>query len=344
MHLPGSRGQRRRVFVLAAIVVAVAAATASATPPGKNGQITFRRYFTPDQSWGAIFTVSADGKQTRQVTQPAHGIVDEQPEWAPDGTAITFFRCPPTVGELCQVFVVAPDGTGLAPIEAPCPEGATAQTCPSDVQASFSPDSKRLALVQSTGAIKNDSNGEPWIEHSAIAIVDRDGSNRQEIYEGAAFGGDNGFPVFSPDGKQIVFERTASTFTSHAHQLAVFVVGADGSNPRRLTPWAENAGDNPDWSPDGKWILFHNHVDDTRHQSQIFLIHPNGGGRKQLTHFPAGTHVASSTFSPDGKWVALSKGPEGGNVDIFVMRIDGTQMRRVTHSPLWESAPDWGPR
>jgi hypothetical protein len=27
-----------------------------------------------------------------------------------------------------------------------------------------------------------------------------------------------------------------------------------------------------------------------------------------------------------------------------VMRIDGTHMRRITHSPLWESAPDWGPR
>jgi len=169
-------------------------------------------------------------------------------------------------------------------------------------------------------------------------------SARHVIYQGAPFSGDLGYPVFSPDGKQLVFERTVSGFSKPAGKQAVFVMGADGSNPRRITPWAENDGDNPDWSPDGKWIIFHSHVDDPSHQSQIYLIHPDGTGRKQLTHFKDSTHVASSTFSPDGKWIAISKGPEGGNIDVYVMRLDGTNMRRVTHSKLWESAPDWGPR
>ena len=128
-----------------------------------------------------------------------------------------------------------------------------------------------------------------------------DGSARQVIYQGAPFSGDLGYPVFSPDGKQLVFERTVSGFSKPAGEQAVFVMGADGSAPRRLTPWAEKDGDNPDWSPDGKWIIFHSHVDDPSRQSQIYLIHPDGSGRKQLTHFKDGTHVASSAFSPDGK-------------------------------------------
>ena len=40
-----------------------------------------------------------------------------------------------------------------------------------------------------------------------------------------------------------------------------------------------------------------------------------------------GTHVASSTFSPDGKSIATSKGREGGNIDAYVVRLGGTQTR-----------------
>jgi TolB protein len=124
----------------------------------------------------------------------------------------------------------------------------------------------------------------------------------------------------------------------------VFVIDTNGENLRRITPWGENSGDNPDWSPDGKWILFHTHVDDPAQQSQYVLVHPDGTGRKQLSHFPNGTHVASASFSPDGRSVVFSNGPEGGNIDVFTMRLDGTHIRRLTRSPLWESAPDWGRR
>jgi TolB protein len=335
----------RALFAVACALVAIAAVVASAAPaaaPGKNGGIAFRRYFDQQQTSGAVFTVSAGGEAAKQVTRPPAGVVDDQPEWAPDGSLIAFTRC--AQGAICHVFVIAPDGTGLAPVGPLCPTGANEQTCPDDEHASFSPDSKVLALVQATGTVKADPSGGTWIEHSALALLNVDGGGRHVVYQAAPFSGDLGYPVFSPDGKQLVFERTASGFTKQAGKNAVFVIGVDGSDPRRLTPWAESDGDNPDWSPDGKWILFHSHLEDPSHQSQIFLIHPDGSGRKQLTHFSNGTHVASSTFSPDGKWIAISKGPEGGNIDVYVMRVDGTHMRRVTRSKLWESAPDWGPR
>jgi hypothetical protein len=34
----------------------------------------------------------------------------------------------------------------------------------------------------------------------------------------------------------------------------------------------------------------------------------------------------------------------GGEPDLFVMQANGTQIRPVTRSALWDSAPDWGPR
>ena len=120
--------------------------------------------------------------------------------------------------------------------------------------------------------------------------MNRDGTGRHVVYTTTAFAADLDNPMLSPDGKQIVFERHNSGYSKPVGRHAVFVIGSDGSNLRRLTPWVENDGDNPDWSPDGNWILYHSHVDDGG-QAQYFLIHPDGSGRRQLSHFPDGTFI-----------------------------------------------------
>jgi Tol biopolymer transport system component len=312
------------------------ASGAGAEQSASNGSIVFRRYLDADQTTGAVFTITADGQGERQITTPPAGTVDDQPEWSPDGSLIAFTRC--AQGAPCHVFTVAPDGTGLTLV---CPAGTT---CPDDEFASFSVDSQRLVFVQSTGRERGDAYTEKWIEHSAIAVMKRDGSDRRVIFQGPPFSGDLLYPIFSPGGKQIVFERVASAFTRRSGQRAVFVVRADGSHLRRLTPWEEGDGDNPDWSPDGKWIVFHSHVDEDDKKSQIFLIHPDGSGRRQVTHFPKGTRIGSSSFSPDGTSLVISKGPADGNLQVFTIRLDGTKLRRVTQSATWDSAPAWGPR
>ena len=327
------------VGLLALVGVAGAVATADATTPGANGKIAFRRYFDPaHESWGAVFTINPDGTGARQITHPAPGAVDDQPAWAPDGSLITFSRLGPNPDQPEHVWVVAPDGSGLTPVGPLCPPGADPSTCSNETQASFSPDSKQLVFGIGNGRVVNDQ-----IEHAAIAIMNRDGSNRHVVFEAAPYSADLGGPVFSPDGKQLIFERINSRTGSPAGKRAIFVVGVDGSNLRQLTPWAQNDGDNPDWSPDGNWILYRSYVDQ-QPQSQIFVIHPDGTGRRQVTHFKKGTHVTSSAFSPDGNSIVLGKGPEGGNIDVYTMRLDGTRQRRITRSKLWDSAPDWGPR
>ena len=42
--------------------------------PTRNGQIVFRRYFDPDQTKGAIFTMNPDGSHGRQITHPPQGL------------------------------------------------------------------------------------------------------------------------------------------------------------------------------------------------------------------------------------------------------------------------------
>jgi TolB protein len=329
--------------IAAAVVSTIAlAATAGATAPGANGPIAFRTYLDGEQSWGAVFTINRDGSGAKQLTHPARGTVDDQPSWAPDGSLITFSSLPEDGPS--HVWVMAPDGTARRPVGPLCPGGANEQTCPDDAWPSFSPDSKRIVFSQATGRVKHDRYGEDWIEHSAITVMNRDGTGRHVIYRGSRWSGDLDFPAFSPNGNWLVFERQVSGFSRPAGKHAVYVVGTDGSGLRRLTPWADNDGDGPDWSPNGKWILFHSHVDEAAPQSQYFLIHPDGKGRKQITHFRKGTHVASASFSPDGRSIVFAKGPEAGNIDLYKMRLDGSHVRRLTRSPLSQSAPAWGPR
>jgi Tol biopolymer transport system component len=61
-------------------------------------------------------------------------------------------------------------------------------------------------------------------------------------------------PQRSPDGRRIVFVRMNGTARPR-HGQAIFVVNADGSGLRRVAPWTLRAGDEPDWSRDGKEIL-----------------------------------------------------------------------------------------
>jgi TolB protein len=332
-----------RVLPILVVLAALAGVTsASATPPGKNGPIAFRRFFDDQHTWAALFTIAPDETHARQVTHPARGTVDNSPDWSPDGRLLVFVRFDGTSDTgLEHLWTVRPDGSGLAPVGPVCPAGANETTCPDDTDPSFGPDSKSLTFVQASGSVKIVAGSDRVIEHAAIAVVNADGSGRRVVFQSPPYSSDLAAPMLSPDGTQIVFERDNSSLAKPAGGKAIFVVGSDGSGVRRLTPWAENDGDNPDWSPDGKWILFHSHVDDGK-QGQYFLIHPDGTGRKQISHYPNGIFVGSASFSPDGRSITFAKGLEGGNIDVYTMRLDGTHVRRLTRSKLWDSAPDWG--
>ena len=181
-----------------------------------------------------------------------------------------------------------------------------------------------------------------WIEHSDIATRKLDGSRLKTIVHGRPYHGDNVEPAFAPDGRRLVYVQMNSPLARPAGGRALVVVGSDGTHRRRITPWSLGAGDNPDWSPDGRLIVFRSHEEGPE-QSQIMVVHPDGSGLRALTHFPDDTTVLSYSFSPNGRLITFAKEGEDGEPDVWVMRRDGTGLRQVTRTPLWDSAPDWGP-
>ena len=176
--------------------------------------------------------------------------------------------------------------------------------------------------------------------NSNLFVMRADGTDVEQITSSArrfdSFG-----PQWAPGGGRLVFER----FEEVRQQSAVFTVRLNGKHERRLTPWAMDAGEPSDWSPDGHWIVFLNHSWGFT-PSTVWLVHPNGTALHEITSKRHGKVTwLSSSFSPDGTSIAVSrKRWEGDNVDLVVIRLDGSLVRNVTASPAWESFADWGAR
>ena len=98
----------------------------------------------------------------------------------------------------------------------------------------------------------------------------------------------------------------------------------------------------PDWSPDGSQILFRSPETENFLNSNIFTIHPDGTGLRQITHGTRRTKVYSASFSPDGTSIALGMNGINGQADVFRIGIDGSGLTPVTRTPRWDSAPDSG--
>lgn len=328
----------RLLFAVAVLVLlaGLVCAAALATAPGKNGRIAFRRYFDPGQTKGAIFTINADGSDERRVTHPPLGSVDDQPDWSPDGSLLVFARCATDFG--CAIYTVRPDGGALKRLSPPCPAGA--QNCEDDNNVAFTPDGKHVSFTRAWGGVKDVLGGDQ-IKHSDIVVMDLAGHDRRTLLASAAYRADLNFAAFAPDGKRFVYEHSNSPLATPPGRRALFVATSAGKGDHRITPWSLNAGDNPDWSPDGNWIVFRSHVDDDG-SSNIFVVRPDGSGLRQLTHLKQGANLRSACFSPDGQSIVFATDGQGGNPDVYVMLADGTGMHPITRSTLWDSAADWG--
>jgi Tol biopolymer transport system component len=341
------RLNRRRAVLAAPALVAAAltivVAAAPAKPPAKDGQIAFRRFFDVERTTGAIFLINPDGIGDRQITQPPQGGLDDQPNWKPDGSRILFTRqLSPDNPDGGSFWTIKPDGSDPELLSPGCAGGPP--TCLVNEQKNtpvYSPDGRTIAYGWAAGEVRDDIG---QIEFSEVYVMNADGSNSHPLTsftKDAPYSQDVGPGAWSPDGRRLVIERSMSPVGDPAGARALFVINADGSGTRQLTPWALRAGGRADWSTDGRRILFRTIPADDAPGGDIYTIRPDGTGLRQLTHFPPTGNLHELGFSPDAKSIVFSKG--GATGDLFVMRANGTGIRQITQTELSENWPDWGP-
>ena len=126
-------------------------------------------------------------------------------------------------------------------------------------------------------------------------------------------------PSWSPDGRHIAFvsERDGND--------EIYVMGSDGSNPRRLTDHSD-WDFYPSWSPDGRHIAFTSRRDGN---GEIYVMGSDGSNRRRLTDNSAPDFYPS--WSPDGRHIAFASRRDGDD-EIYVMGSDGSNPRRLTDS------------
>jgi len=143
--------------------------------------------------------------------------------------------------------------------------------------------------------------------------------------------GDDTAPSYAPDGSRIAFLST------RLGAARVFVMNADGSKPRSLDAESAVGATQLAWSPDGSAIAYVL-VRETR--AELRIVRVDDGAL--LAEHRGPFRVETPCFSPDGRWIAFASS-EVGDVELYIMRSEGGEARRVTRSPGVDFLPRWLP-
>jgi Tol biopolymer transport system component len=319
---------RRPTIAIPSAVVAVLALAAGAVPAAavENGRIAFQANVG---KFPQIFTIRSDGTGLRQITHiPRKDPGAENPIWSPDGRTIAF-----DMATRSGVSVFTVPASGGTPTELALSVGKF------NGDPAYSPDGSQISFDQDPGDAAPTVHG--------IFIANADGSSPRRLTTGIATR--KAFDTesqWSPDGRQIAFTRVKNN-----KQAAIFVVNVDGTGLKQLTRYKLDAA-SPDWSPDGKTILYNTYWDSPGGAAaNLYAVSPSGGHKTALTHDRAtkNTFVASfrPSWAPDGKRIVFTHinfKKKSATAGLYTIRPDGTHRKRVTHMGPKQFAtnPDWG--
>jgi Tol biopolymer transport system component/DNA-binding winged helix-turn-helix (wHTH) protein len=136
-------------------------------------------------------------------------------------------------------------------------------------------------------------------------------------------------PDISSDGRSIVFVSNRD-----GGKGQIYLMDADGRNPRNLTNNPTFNDDTPSWSPDGKRIAFQSKR--RGGPSEIYVMNADGS---HATPLVAGARAA---WSPDGKLLAYEATADGHR-EVFVIPSAGGDARRLTFDRDYAGSPSWSP-
>ena len=211
----------------------------------------------------------------------------------------------------------------------------------------LSPDGTRIAFDSN----RLRAEGEPF-NTSYLFVMAADGTGQTPLGRGSS-------ATWSPDGKQIAFHASASGTGRPINALPgaattdadIFVMNVDdfvkhGTPPRNITNNAAAIDDDPDWSPDGRTIVYTSHAvtdnTDDHATAEIYTIAATGvGQRARLTNNAEEERAAA--WSPDGTRLVFMCRRGGLDFEICVMNADGTGQVQLTDNTIGDLTPSWSP-
>jgi Tol biopolymer transport system component/DNA-binding winged helix-turn-helix (wHTH) protein len=296
-----------------------------------------------EQVAAGLFLVPADGGEARQLTWPAPFELQAIPRFSPDGQTLAFASCR---GYECEVWVVGITDDGRAGTR---PRRLTSQAAWGIWNITWSRDGAFIIYdVSQTPSISSfwkvgllggppqqiETGGHQAHAPDAAASADRLAFVRLlddvDIYTvgpgqppqrwfASSFG--EGSPQFSPDGRRVVFESSASGETEE-----IWIAQADGTGAHQLTFGPGRWQGSPRFSPDGRRVAFdscciNGHV-------HVWTIDVDGGTPLQLTSRLADQNMPA--YSADGRYIYFTDDGNGGRRDVWRVPSGGGPQERIT--------------
>jgi len=187
-----------------------------------------------------------------------------------------------------------------------------------------------------------------------LYIISADRGGQRQLTSGQQI---EGWPLWSPDGAQIAFLRFAAfgqvpgraVNAGSSERLGLVILELEEGGEIVLDKaatsfsYAEGLG----WSPDGRRIVY-SALEPTAEgrKGGIFVVDSSGGAAP--LHVIADESASTPAWSPDGEQITFASDaevsdPDRREMDIFVMRPDGTNVRQLLTSEGGGIAPVWSP-
>ena len=150
--------------------------------------------------------------------------------------------------------------------------------------------------------------------------------------------------TYSPDGRRIAFARMP-VGADPEDQAELWLMDDDGSHQRRVT-FNRQPDYAPAWSPDGQKLVFARRPPRIAPgadlgPADLWILELRSGAERPLTSTPA-AEEGHPQWSPDGDRIAFES-DISGDFEIYTIRPDGHDGRRLTRNPDFDLVPSYSP-
>jgi Tol biopolymer transport system component len=293
---------------------------------------TFCTTWSPDSSKVLCNLFSEEGGQPATANPDGSGLTLLNPNlplaclnWSPDGTRLLCTTPEEANPAEAGLYTVRSSDAGdLVRVTTTPPDGF-------DNGYGYSPDGSRILYARFDSSdngtlfsVKPDGTDPVQLSPTGLSVIDLGFFDR--------IGAD-----WSPNGSHVVF--AAQKLSSRRFTTALFVVNADGTGLRQITPSGLGAI-SAQWSPDGGLIAFTSCCSGP----EAWVVHPDGAGPRRVTTPVDGAVFLTPVWSPDSTKLLFNRVDRNGQISLWTAKTDGSGLSKLTDlvSSAFPSSYAWG--